>query len=57
LAKTRKLLPLADQYEDSLAMPLGMAERDLQEAREFPAQALRRLSSTVEPNVTLGPGN
>jgi len=55
LAENRKILPIADGYQDNIALPLRLAEREVQKALEQVSEAERRLRDFVPPTVVAVP--
>ena len=55
LAKNRKILPIADEYEDNTVLPLRLAEREVQKALEQVSEAERQARDFVPPTVVVVP--
>jgi hypothetical protein len=55
LAKNRKILPIADGYQDNIALPLRWAEREVQKALEQVSEAERQARAFVPPTVVVVP--
>jgi hypothetical protein len=55
LAENRKILPIADDYQDNLGNALRLAEREVQNALQQHSEAARRLRDFVPPTVVAVP--
>ncbi|MCX5677081.1 MAG: hypothetical protein NTX87_18995, partial [Planctomycetota bacterium] len=55
LARNRAILPLADECQDSVALPLKSAEREVQDARMQRSEAEKRLRDFVDATVVAMP--